>query len=142
MEKSHNAGFPGALCGVLAAGLPVRLILAATNLPTLIMLNVPDDAFYYFKIAQNIAAGRGSTFDGLHPTNGYHPLWMGLLIPLLRALPDRLEILVNLALALQAFLGRWHSHVHLSSRADCSFLNSLTRRGWREALCVRRLAGH
>ena len=35
-----------------------------------------DDAFYYLKIARSIAEGRGSTFDGLHPTNGYHPLWM------------------------------------------------------------------
>jgi hypothetical protein len=34
-----------------------------------------DDAFYYLRIAQNIAAGRGSTFDGAAPTNGYHPLW-------------------------------------------------------------------
>ena len=35
-----------------------------------------DDAFYYFTIGRNIADGAGSTFDGLHPTNGYHPLWM------------------------------------------------------------------
>jgi hypothetical protein len=34
-----------------------------------------DDAFYYLKIAQNIVRGRGSTFDGVFPTNGYHPLW-------------------------------------------------------------------
>lgn len=34
-----------------------------------------DDSFYYFKIAQNIALGRGSTFDGAVATNGYHPLW-------------------------------------------------------------------
>jgi hypothetical protein len=35
-----------------------------------------DDAFYYFKIARSIVAGDGSTFDGIAPTNGYHPLWM------------------------------------------------------------------
>lgn len=34
-----------------------------------------DDAFYYFQTARNFAAGLGSTFDGVHPTNGYHPLW-------------------------------------------------------------------
>ncbi|HET6338845.1 MAG TPA: hypothetical protein VFG30_36755 [Polyangiales bacterium] len=34
-----------------------------------------DDAFYYFKIAQNVVLGRGSTFDGSSATNGYHPLW-------------------------------------------------------------------
>jgi hypothetical protein len=35
-----------------------------------------DDGFFYFKAAQHIAAGQGSTFDGINPTNGYHPLWM------------------------------------------------------------------
>jgi len=39
-----------------------------------------DDAFYYFKIAQNIVAGLGPTFDGIVPTNGFHPLWMLLMI--------------------------------------------------------------
>lgn len=40
-----------------------------------------DDAFYYFEIARNFAHGRGSTFDRLYPTNGYHPLWMLLCAP-------------------------------------------------------------
>lgn len=39
----------------------------------------PDDAFFYMKTARNIGAGLGSTFDGLNPTNGYHPLYLGLL---------------------------------------------------------------
>jgi len=37
-----------------------------------------DDSFYYFEIAQRFARGQGSTFDGIHYTNGYHPLWMWL----------------------------------------------------------------
>lgn len=41
-----------------------------------------DDAFYYFQIARNIAGHHGSSFDGIHPTNGYHPLWMILLVAL------------------------------------------------------------
>lgn len=40
----------------------------------------PDDAFFYVKTAQNIAAGLGSTFDGVNATNGYHPLWMVFLV--------------------------------------------------------------
>ena len=35
-----------------------------------------DDFFYYLVAARNIVAGHGSTFDGTHLTNGYHPLWM------------------------------------------------------------------
>jgi len=43
---------------------------------------IRDDAYYYFKVAQNISEGHGSTFDGLNPTNGYHPLWLWVCIPI------------------------------------------------------------
>jgi hypothetical protein len=38
-----------------------------------------DDAYYYLEIAKNIAAGKGVTFDGIHKTNGFHPLWLLIL---------------------------------------------------------------
>ncbi|MDP1544891.1 MAG: glycosyltransferase family 39 protein [Anaerolineales bacterium] len=41
-----------------------------------------DDAYYYYKVAQNISEGNGSTFDGINLTNGYHPLWMIVCIPI------------------------------------------------------------
>ena len=41
-----------------------------------------DDAYYYFKVAQNVGEGHGSTFDGIDVTNGYHPLWMLVCIPI------------------------------------------------------------
>jgi len=41
-----------------------------------------DDAYYYFKVAQNITEGKGITFDGINPTNGFHPLWMVVCIPI------------------------------------------------------------
>jgi hypothetical protein len=59
-----------------------------------------DDAYYYFKVAQNISQGLGSTFDGLNPTNGYHPLWLLVNVPLFALarfdliLPLRILILV------------------------------------------------
>lgn len=41
-----------------------------------------DDAFYYFEIAKNLAAGKFSTFDGgITRTNGYHPMWLLLVTP-------------------------------------------------------------
>ncbi|OQX64972.1 MAG: hypothetical protein B5M51_02085 [Anaerolinea sp. 4484_236] len=40
-----------------------------------------DDAYYYFKVAQNISEGNGITFDGVNLANGYHPLWMLICIP-------------------------------------------------------------
>ncbi|NIM20767.1 MAG: DUF2723 domain-containing protein [Candidatus Latescibacteria bacterium] len=41
-----------------------------------------DDSFYAFQIARNIATGQGMTFDGIHPTNGFQPLYVFLLVPL------------------------------------------------------------
>jgi hypothetical protein len=39
-----------------------------------------DDFFYYLKVAQNIASGHGSTFNNIVRTNGYHPLYEGVLV--------------------------------------------------------------
>lgn len=38
-----------------------------------------DDFFYYAGVARHMAQGAHSTFDGIHPTNGYHPLWLLIL---------------------------------------------------------------
>jgi hypothetical protein len=35
----------------------------------------PDDAFYYLKTARNFWAMGYPTFDGINPTNGFHPLY-------------------------------------------------------------------
>ncbi len=35
-----------------------------------------DDFFYYAQVARNLALHGASTFDGIHRTNGYHPLWL------------------------------------------------------------------
>ncbi|HET6313747.1 MAG TPA: hypothetical protein VFH60_07925 [Chloroflexia bacterium] len=63
------------------------------------MRTIPDDAFYYLQTARHIAAGDGSTFDGLHPTNGYHPLWMLTLVPFSVIAQDSVAF-TRLALAL------------------------------------------
>lgn len=74
----------------------------AYNLPNRWFIR--DDAYYYYKVAQNISEGHGSTFDGIHPSNGYHPLWMLVCIPIFALarydliLPLRLLVLVTGAL--------------------------------------------
>lgn len=66
---------------------------------------VRDDAYYYFKVAQNISEGRGSTFDGINPTNGYHPLWLLICVPIFALarfdliLPLRVLLVVMAALS-------------------------------------------
>lgn len=63
---------------VALAGIP-RLILIFSGPQSLIQF-VPDDAYYYVQVAKHVLAGDGSTFDGIHPTNGYHPLWFILVL--------------------------------------------------------------
>src|SRR4030042_943851 len=62
-----------------------------------------DDAYYYFKVAQNISEGHGSTFDGINPTNGYHPLWMLVCISLTSIIDNR-ESLLRIVLGVGVLL--------------------------------------
>jgi hypothetical protein len=53
-----------------------------------------DDAFYYARIARNVARGDGITFDGLHATSGFHPLWLAALVPVFVVLSGPMAPLV------------------------------------------------
>lgn len=53
-----------------------RLVLHLISSPRQLVSLMPDDSSYYFLVANHIAMGVGSTFDGVNMTNGYHPLWM------------------------------------------------------------------
>jgi hypothetical protein len=63
-----------------------------------------DDAFYYFEIARNVAAGEGFTFDTINSTNGFQVLWLLLLVPVAMVVddPDRF---VTVVWWLQVLLG-------------------------------------
>src|SRR5215211_7440447 len=62
-----------------------------------------DDAYYYFKVAQNISEGHGSTFDGINQTNGYHPLWMLICIPIFAL--ARIDLILPLRILLLVMSG-------------------------------------
>lgn len=86
-----------ALCALLLTGL-----IAAAPLPTLLDRFVPDDAFYYYKTAWNVAATGFSSFDGIHPTNGYQPLWFLLCVPVFWMFPQGGEPAFRFLLLFQA----------------------------------------
>jgi hypothetical protein len=67
---------------LVAAILLVHLYVALAPANSLMNWYTTDDAFYYFKTAQNIGAGNGITFDGIGRTNGFHPLWMMICVPI------------------------------------------------------------
>ena len=64
---------------VLAA-LVIGLLLFA-SMRNVVLRFMHDDAFYYLGIAWRWQRSGFSTFDGINPTNGYHPLWQWLLVP-------------------------------------------------------------
>jgi len=72
-----------------------------------------DDTFYYLKTATNVAAGRGSTFDGINPTDGYHPLWLAVLAMMAAVLPDDMTLFARVVLTLQVLM-LWCSGLFLS----------------------------
>lgn len=59
-----------------AAALAGSMYVAVTPANSLMKWYNVDDAFFYYKVAQNILAGHGFTFDQINQSNGFHPLWM------------------------------------------------------------------
>ncbi len=82
-----------------------------------------DDGYYYFRIAQQIAAGNGATFDGIHLTNGFHPLWLLALIPVGFVLDDPSQ-LEAAAIVLQGAL--YGASLALSYGLFARWVDSLT----------------
>ncbi|MDO9303645.1 MAG: hypothetical protein Q7T89_19820 [Anaerolineales bacterium] len=90
--------------GLVTAILSIHLYAAfsdAYNFPNAWFMR--DDAYYYFKVAQNITEGLGSTFDGINLTNGYHPLWMVICIPIFAL--ARFDLILPLRILLMVMAG-------------------------------------
>jgi hypothetical protein len=62
---------------------------------------VPDDAAYYFTIAENASGGEGLTFDRIDRSNGFQPLWLAVLVPVYRAYQGSPETMCRVVLVLQ-----------------------------------------
>jgi len=71
---------------LMIIGLFVYLILysnlSAEFLVSENMMRIPDDAFYYMVPVNNFIQNGIVSFDGHTPTNGFHPLYFFVLIPL------------------------------------------------------------
>jgi len=81
MNRVFARGVLFALLFVAATVFLARLLPAVLDGTDSVRSFVVDDGFYYLKIAENIAGGNGSTFDGESLTNGYQPLWMMAILP-------------------------------------------------------------
>ena len=83
LSSVRNAAFALFFVAILAYGASFAWhLLINFDLLDLIYEVNSDDSFYYFKIAQHLAEGKFSTFDGgITRTNGYHPIWLLLITP-------------------------------------------------------------
>ena len=72
--------------------------------PLILNWYASDDAFYYFKIAQNVIAGKGFSFDGINLTNGFHPLWMLLCIFVFAISGNDLHFPLHIIMAISIFI--------------------------------------
>ena len=83
MPRPHDRLPALAAAAAIAIGLAFRLRTIALPTATLTSRYLADDYFYYLNVGWNLAHGYGSSFDGgLTTTNGYQPLFLGLLTAL------------------------------------------------------------
>lgn len=90
-EQQHSVRpSPGemALLAVMATTVLAMGLRVVAGSESRLAFLLYDDAYYYFNVAANLVAGAGSTFDGINPTNGYHPLWCWLLLPVYLLVTD------------------------------------------------------
>jgi len=71
---------------VILIGLFIRIIFALSSIETLLLKFFDDDAFYYFSLAKNMVQGQGIVFNKGVPTNGFHPLYAGILFLIFKLL--------------------------------------------------------
>ena len=91
MSTRFSRIFPFILV-VITLGIHISVSVAPAN--SLVNWFTIDDAYYYFKEAQNVSEGLGFTFDGINSASGFHPLWMFICIPIFAL--ARLDLLLPL----------------------------------------------
>lgn len=90
------------LLALLLLAALVRLWVAWQPIESLVEKNLPDDSFYYFVLARNLAESGQATVDGVSPTNGFHPLWLLVITPLFMGTAAGAALPIHLALSLAA----------------------------------------
>jgi hypothetical protein len=101
-ETKDRTGFSGliVLAAMVLSGLAIRLYVSWLGAYHLFQKCVVDDAYFYLNIAKNIASGTGATFDGSIMTNGFHPVYAILLVPVFWLSPSNPEAPLHWALTI------------------------------------------
>lgn len=123
-EKRRNT----LLVCVLLVIVAFHMAVAWQDFPTLARNGyLYDDSFYAFQIARNIAEGNGITFDGVHPTTGFQPLYVFMLVPIFMIAGGDPALPIHIALSLLAvFTGMTAYMLYRIVRRYVGFAASLT----------------
>lgn len=91
---------------IVAAGAAFGVALVCLSLDKSLSHFLIEDMFYYLTAARNLIAGKGASLDGIHPTNGFHPLWLMIVAGITLLTRDSPGPTVHLTLGL-ALLFHW-----------------------------------
>jgi hypothetical protein len=98
-----RAGFAIPIIAILTAFLLHALVVAVPYVSAgrhgWFSFPFTDDAYYYFQPAWNLVHGRGLTMDSVSSTNGFHPLWMGVVVLLAAVSSTKAALLSNVVFA-------------------------------------------
>jgi hypothetical protein len=94
---------PAALMVLLLIGLVPRIAVALLPERSFVSI-VVDDAAYYLQLAKEFGQHGVPTMDGVHITNGFHPLWLLVLTPLTWVV-DSPMLLLRITVLICALLG-------------------------------------
>jgi hypothetical protein len=128
-QESHKNGerpvFPRsihiAIASILLVLLPVAVNLRTEGIKS-IFGYFAADTFFYLAVAKNSSWFPAFSFDGIYPTNGFHPLWQFLV----KALGDLLS-LDSKGLIYLAFMFSW-ACIAIAAPLLVFCTNSITRR--------------
>ena len=76
-NESKGVQWPAVVLSLVSLCVIAVVVMALRTAGPLLL----DDGYYYLQIAWHISRGDGTTFDGINLTNGFHPLWQFLLVP-------------------------------------------------------------
>jgi hypothetical protein len=109
------------MLAMVVFGTLARIVFVWNTSPVDLMQRSTDDAYYYFSVARNIVEGFGITFDRINATNGFHPLWMLVLLPVAKVAgpdPDTTLRAIFCIVALITGAGCWAAYKAISSYAS------------------------
>ncbi len=90
LPEKHSCAF---ITGILFIWLAMDVFTVLSASLDNLVCRFEDDAFFYATISRHAVEDGIVSFDGVTTTNGFHPLWMGMVIATRSIVPDQIDFL-------------------------------------------------